>query len=420
MVTRLKRSEPRFRVSAKGIAFAIAAVLGAGAALANASVNMLHTRAPAAALVIDANDPVALIRDAQTRIVAGDPQVTSDAAMLSIVQRSVRRLPINGPAFRLYGLSNSTGTSLGAMRAQMEVSDRMERRDLGAQLWLIENAVELNNVDRALRHYDKALRIEESSRALLYPVLTDALNSALIRERFVPYLAANPGWLESFLRYAVSNSSDRVSLSQLAKANGGWPKGQAFSSLDTELLTGLIADAEYEEAAAHFRRIEGVDAGILASLDLTDASTNWRLAPMTWQPYKVPGIETYVLASPQGGGAVEIEAEIEAGYTGSVARKFMALVPGRYRITAQMRAEDFSRQDVLRWGLTCAGKPGIGPVFREDVAFSEDMALDTTLTVPANCPVQALMISADTLVTTRYVKLVLASAKIAPAGKSGT
>ncbi len=398
--------------SRRGVTFAIAAVLGAGAAMANAAVNILQARAPEAALAINADDPVALIRAAQVRIVSGDASARSDEAVLGVVQRSVRALPINGPAFRLYGLNSAANANLAAMRAQMRISDLMERRDVGAQLWLIENAVEQNDVARALRHYDTALRIEESSRALLYPVLTRAMDSALIRERFVPYMSANPPWLESFLRYAVSNTKTPVAMAQLARLNGGWPEGAAFSSLDTELLTRLFANEDYTAATDHFRAIEGVDRSMLESLALTNASTNWKLAPIAWQPFKIEGIETVILASMEGGGKVEIEADVEAGYKGPVARKFLALAPGRYRLTATMRAEDYSNPDQARWTLVCAGGNDGLVLVDENIGLDDEMKLETQFTVPANCPVQSLLVSAETLVTTRYVKLILASAEL--------
>ena len=403
-----------FRFTRKGVFFGIAAFLTAGAAVADTTVNMLHTRAPQSALAIDANDPVALIRNAQTQIVAGNTEASADEAVLQVVQRSVRELPINGPAFRLYGLNSATSADIAAMRAQMRVSDRMERRDVGAQLWLIENAVEQNDVNAALRHYDTALRVEESSRALLFPVLTQALDSPLIRERFVPYMKANPQWLEGFLRYAVSNTENPASLAALARINGGWPEGDAFSSLDTELLARLVANDNFDGAVEHFRQIESADPATLTSLALNDATTNWRLAPIAWQPFRIDGVETYILASPDGGGAVEIEAEMEAGYKGPVARKFLALKPGRYRVDAAMRAEDFSNPDQVRWTLDCAETGRSQRLLAEEVAFDEDMTLSATLQVPAGCDVQSLLIRAETLVTTRYVKLVLESAKLTP------
>jgi len=410
------RLEPRHRprASRKAFAIGIAAVLGAGAAIANAGVNMMQTRAPDLALMIDGDDPVALIRSAELKRAAGEEKARSDAAVLSAVQRSVKRLPINGPAFRLYGLSRATNADIGAMRAQMRVSDAMERRDIGTQLWLIENAAEENDVNRALRHYDTALRIGKSSRALLYPTLTNAMDSPLIRERFQPLMKANPPWLETFLRFAVSKTENPVALARLARLNGGWPQGAAFSSLDTELLARLVSDGHFAAAAEHFRGIEGADPSILTTLRLTDASTDPRLAPMTWQGFRIDGIETYILAAPQGAGAVEIEAEIEAGFKGPVARKFLALEPGGYRLSASLQAEDHSQRDIARWSVTCAGTVAEAALLREDRPLGDEMVVDATFTVTQDCPVQSLVVSAETLVTTRYVKLVLSSAQLRP------
>lgn len=398
----------------KAFAFGLVTALGAAAALANAAVNTLHTRAPELALAIDPDDPVALIRNAERLGSANGASAGDQRGALSVVQRSVARLPINGPAFRLYALNRVANADPEMMRTQMQLSDRMERRDIGAQLWLIESAVEANDVTRALQHYDRALRIEDASRALLYPVLTQALDSALIRKRFGPTMKANPPWLESFLRFAVSTTSRPVSLAELAAEHGGWPEGSAFASLDTELLARLVDGGEFAAAADHFRRIPGADRSALTRLRLTDASTNWRHAPITWQPFGIKGIQPYILASAKGGGAVEIEADLEAGYRGPVARKFLALKPGAYQISASMRAEDHSRQDLAIWTVICAGAPQAEPLTRVKVPLEETAPVEGQILVPENCPVQAVSISAETLVTTRFVKLVLASAELRP------
>lgn len=414
---RFHRKNPRASVRKgsapplKAFVFGLATAVGAVAALANAAVNTLHTRAPQLALAIDADDPVALVRSAQLLRPAG---ANGSTTTLDVVQRSIARLPLNGPAFRLYALNGDSIADPELARAQMRLSDRMERRDIGAQLWLIESAVEANDVTRALQHYDRALRIEESARALLYPVLTQAIDSPLIRERFRPYMAANPPWLESFLRFAVSTTQRPVSLAGLARENDGWPEGAAFSSLDTELLARLVDKGDFAPAADHFRRIPGADRSALTSLRLTDASTNWRHAPITWQPYRIDGIQPHILESAQGAGAVEIEADLEAGYKGPVARKFLALEPGTYELSARMRAENHSRQDIAIWAVTCAGADGARPLMRQEVALQETADLEGRIVVPADCPVQAVKVSADTLVTTRFVKLVLASAELTP------
>ena len=402
------------RPTRRALVFGLAALLGAGSAFSDAAVNTLHRRAPELALVIDSDDAVALVRRAELALAAGDPEVRSEDFFRRTVQRSVARLPINGPAFRLYGLSGAAGSDLRTVRAQMQLSDRMERRDPGAQLWLIESAVADNDIDRALRHYDRALRIEESSREILYPVLTQAMDSAIIRQRFAPYMSAVPPWLESFLRFAVSKTQTPSSLAELARVSGGWPKGAAFSSLDTELLARLVDNEDFLAAAHHFQRMEIANIPTLTNVRLSERSTDWRSAPMTWQPFRIDGIEPFIVASAQGGDAVEIEAQLESGYTGPVARKFLTLKPGAYRFSARMRGKQHSRRDTARWVIACAGGSQQHPLLGEDLALGERMDLDARFSVPAQCPVQEVGVSVQTMVTTRYVTLVLASASLEP------
>ncbi|WP_298470682.1 hypothetical protein [uncultured Erythrobacter sp.] len=397
----------------------LAAVAGtllvAYGAATSAAVNVFHSDLPTLALSIDDDDPVALVRNAQINHAAGIIPKGGDNAILGIVRQSVSDLPINASAFRLYGLASAANADLPGVREQMAVSERMERRDAGAQLWLIQDAVERNDVAGALRHYDTALRIEQSTSAVLYPVLTDALESETIRERFVPYIKSTPPWLESFLRFAVSNTKDPVAIAELAKLSGGFPEGSAYSSLDRELLTQLVAKENYREAIDHFRRINGADKTVANGLELTGASTAEAYSPVTWQPFSIDGIEPFVLASAQGEGMVEIEAEMEAGYTGPVARKLLALEPGRYSMSASFRAEDFGTQDQASWRIVCAGSQGADPLVNEVFDIAEEFEMDAAFTVPAGCPAQLVLVSADTTIRTGYLKLVLAEARLSPA-----
>ena len=404
---------PRFpRPSGRLLAAIAGSLLVAYGAATSAAVNVFHTKLPALALSFDDDDPVALVRDAQINLAAGAIPAGGNDAILGVVRQSVSDLPINAPAFRLYGLASATNADLPGVREQMAVSERMERRDAAAQLWLIEDAVERNDVADALRHYDTALRIEQSTRAVLYPALTDALESDVIRQRFLPYMGSRPPWLESFLRYAVSNTKDPVAIAELAKLSKGFPKGSAYSSLDRELLTQLVANEEYEEAVAHFRRIEGAEENVASGLELTTASTAETYSPITWQPFSIDGIEPFVLAAAVGEGMVEIEAEMEAGYTGPVARKLIALEPGRYSMSAKFRADKFGTQDQAGWRIFCAGNQDAQPIVNEVFDLAEEMAITARFTVPANCPAQLVLVSADTTIRTGYLTFVIAEANL--------
>jgi hypothetical protein len=403
------------RPSIQAVAIALATLLATFGAATNALVNLTHQTAPEVALALNGDDPVALIRKAQVDLAAGTLPPGGNRALLDIVRRSIAQAPLNAPALRLYGLSSAANSDLPGVRAQMAVSDRIERRDAATQLWLIEDAVNRNDVSAALRHYDTALRIEQSTRTVLYPVLTDALQSPVIRQRFARYLDAPPPWLESFLRFAVSNTREPTAIADLARIAGGFPDGGAYSSLDRELLTQLVAFKEFPAAIAHYRRIKGAPKAVTGALDLTQASTDQAFAPVTWQPFSIEGIETFLLAAPPGEGAVEIEAEMVAGYKGSVARKLLALKPGKYVLSAQMRAQDFGSFDRAGWQIACAGATPSAPLLTKTVDLAEKMTLTGALTIPANCPVQLVTVTADTTVRSGYITLILAEAKVSPA-----
>ncbi|MEM7665433.1 MAG: hypothetical protein AAF250_06210 [Pseudomonadota bacterium] len=403
------------RPTGRTIAVLAATALLAYGAATSAAVNVFHANLPSFALSLDDDDPVALVRDAQLKLAAGSIPVDSDDAIIGVVRKSVSELPINPAAFRLYGLSSATNADLPGVREQMAISERMERRDAATQLWLIEDAVEQNDVARALRHYDTALRTEESTRAVLYPVLTDALESPIIRERFVRYMNEQPPWLETFLRFAVSNTSDPVAIADLARLSDGFPEGSAYSTLDTELLRQLVTSNDFEVATDHYSRIEGADPSVLTTLALTEASTETNRAPVAWQPYSIDGINPFILASPDNPDALEIESEMEAGFKGPVARKLLALEPGEYSLNAKLRAEDFGGFDFARWAMTCAGESDQAPLINQEAPFDDEMTLNATFTVPRDCPVQLVQISADTRVRSGYVTLVIADAELTPA-----
>lgn len=398
----------RFRAPGrKALLLTGATLLVAYFSATDAVVNVVHSRLPSAALTIDGDDPVALVRDAQIRLTTGKRIEGGPSQIFEIARRSILELPLNAPALRLYGLVSSANSDLAGVRDQMALSDRMSRRDSASQLWLIEDAVARNDVAGALRHYDVALRINEPTRALLYPVLTDAMEEPIIRTRFLPYMQEQPPWLVSFLRHAVSNTRDPRVIADLARQAGGFPEGDVYASLDTELLRRLVGEGYYESAIAHFRSIDGAEPAMLTSLQLTDESTADALKPISWEPYSIEGISPILVGA--SNGLVEIESVIDPGYVGPVARKLLALQPGSYTLNAQMRAQGFGRSDTVGWSLVCAGGSNL---LDRDVRTQEEFSVSASFTVPAGCPVQSLTVSTRTGFNTGGVTFVLAQAEL--------
>lgn len=380
----------------------------------SATVNFLHVKLPDQALAIDGDDPVALVRSAQGKLASGQGLDGGADAVFDIVRRSVLRSPINPAALRLSGVVSSANADLEGVRGQMRLSDRMGRRDLAAQLWLIEDAVLRNEVDEALSHYDTALRVRESSRALLYPVLTNALNEPIIRERFVRFFREQPDWLVSFLGHAVSNTRQPTAIAQLARQAGGFPAASAYSSLDTQLMRVLVESGRLYAAANHYRTTDGADPAILTSLALTAQSTAEPRAPVTWQPYSIPGVQPYVVGT--AGDAVEIESDIEPGFAGPVVRKLMQLTPGRYRLRSALRAEGQGPRDAANWSLVCVRDGERSEIYAKEAELAASFGIEGNFTVPAGCPAQMLTLSVRTNPAPGTISLVLAEASLAGGG----
>lgn len=384
------------RIGWPAIAGGVAALALAWSAATHSASFAFQASNPELALRIAPSNPVALVHAAQQSIALGAAGGAGGPSIIRAAERSIREQPLNAAAFRLYGLVRTANSDLDAIGAQVAMADRLSRRDLAAQLFLIEYAVRRNDIAAALRHYDTALRVEESSGALLYPVLTAAMSEPLIRQRFRPYLAARPPWLESFLRQAVSTSKNPAEIAALAMEAGGFPSSDEYSSLDTELLVALEAAEQFPALVRYYGSLDHADRSLLTTLAFTEANTRRSLAPVSWLPYAIEGIDSVFVTTAEG--QLELEAELDSGFAGPVARKLTALPAGIYRLSAAMRAEAFQPDDNIRWQIVCAksGTETGRELLNQTVEMAARFAFGGQFTVPAGCPVQRIEIFGQT------------------------
>lgn len=398
------------KVSGRTLAVAFAALIVAGFATRDALAFALQSRAPDLVLRIDPGNPVALTQQAETQLTLGNPHMNS-ARVSEIARRSIRRLPLNAPAFRLYGLVQTADANMGRIGEQMAMANHLSRRDLGTQLFMIEDSVRRHDIAGALTAYDSALRITRSSQSVLYPVLTEAMREPLIRQRFIPYVKTTPPWLESFLRFAISNASEPASIAELAFAAHGFPKGGAYSSLDAELLGVLVGKGEYPMAVRYYRFLKSADPAILASLAMNEATTNSAYAPVTWQAYSLAGIDAAWVATSKN--SVELEASLEAGYVGPVARKILALAPGTYEVAAPFGGAADGPDQTLSWKITC---PDGAVLLDASAQLAEKGAVTGRFSVPAGCVAQIVSISVRTAPGMDSIDLMLSSPRLSRVG----
>ncbi len=391
-------------------AIAAISVYVAYSATIHTIVFLTQYRNPTTALRFEPHNPVALVRDAQLRLATGRSSSLNRQDLLDIARDSIRKLPINAAAFRLFTVMNTFGSDLGEVREQIAMSDRLSRRDLATQLFLIEDSVGRNDIAAALHHYDTALRVKQSSRALLYPVLTDAMEVPAIRKRFLPYMADPPPWLESFLRFAVSNTDDPSAIAAMAINAKGFPTASAYQSLNAELLARLVAGADLKGAVHYFRSIKGADKDLLTTLEMTDSTSASQFAPISWQPIAIDGIDPVFVAV--GGKVLELETTMDSGYQGQVARKLIALPAGRYSLLVPIRSEDFAKSDVLTWMISCNGSTeGVTP-FSATTNLASEFQIAGSFAIPEGCPVQMVTVTARTSMRHTAVTLNISSPKL--------
>ena len=210
-----------------------------------------------------------------------------------------------------------------------------------------------NDVAEALRHYDTAMRISESVRPSLYPVLTEAMREPAIRARFLPYMNASTPWLEPFLRHAIGNSSDPASIVALAVEAGGFPEGPRFATRVPELLSVLVAQGDYASARRLFEVVAGGDPAILTTAPFNDETTGIALAPFTWQPFQVDGIDSMFISGGQSG--LELESRMDSGFTGSASCSRCRPALTRRRSPSLRRAMPQATPQSCAWPASQAG-----------------------------------------------------------------
>ena len=129
----------------------VATLLLAWTSVTQAGSMIFQWNLPRIALWFDAEEPVALIRAAKEDLAVGGTQGNQGAAAIDAATRSIARNPLNKDAFGIFGLVSLANTDPERTSRRMAMADRLSRRDLGAQLFLIEDAVRRNDVAEALR-----------------------------------------------------------------------------------------------------------------------------------------------------------------------------------------------------------------------------------------------------------------------------
>jgi hypothetical protein len=355
----------------------------------NAIVNVTRAASPETALAMDPDDAAALA-------LKTDKQWTDAAAkgkqidFMPAARRSLLAAGLNARALRLYGLGLDMRGDRPKVLLLNQTAVRVSRREGGAQLWLMEHAVERNDIPAVLAHYDVMLSTNAGMGELLHEKLALGLSDPEIRNAFVPYVRKAPFWLAGFLGNALVQPNPDA-LSYAIRQAGGLPRTKAYGPYSTALLGQLFARGKFEEARAFYQSLPGSDARNLTSVAFTDAAFDPKFAPVSWLLESNSSVGATLAKS---GEERAINAFALSGALGVAASKYLFLRPGTYRFGSEHRITSPSANARAAWVLRCASSADQSVIYQSEIIrrpLSEPPAAQALIT--ENCPVQRLELS---------------------------
>lgn len=323
--------------------------------------------------------------------------------IIAHAQASLVRTPLSPSAARILGLVAGDQAPGGVAERRIRFADRLSRRDLGTNLWLIEEAVKRNDVAGALDRYDIALRTTPLAHGVLYPVLAGALADSEFVEPFIAMTRRrNPTWLADFLPWALQKGGATENVAAIvSRLPAAWASRDRILAVTT--LGQLVGEKRFA-AAARFLDAPVAQAagsgGLVSTRRLIPLADGRGLAPFSWSL----AASSDLGAEADGTGA---SAWAGNGTTGAAVSRLLALPPGTYRLRAGWRS--IEGEGSAAWTLTCAGEEG------RYLSTLRAPSVAVLFQVSADCPAQTLQLVLTPGTSSSELKVSVSNPAIDPA-----
>jgi hypothetical protein len=364
------------------IGLSLLGAIGAWFATALAISGVTRTKAPKSALMFMPMESVALSSHADQLFLANPQNPPPLARKLALA--ALDEQIVNSKALRILGFYADIDGDKEKAEKLIGMAQKFSRREAGAQLWLIENFVQKNNIKQTLVHYDIALRTKPDIKLILYPRLLDAIEDKEIRAALRPYIRGKNDWAEDFLFFANTNSKNLPALVDLVIETRGLPDKEAGKNQSLGLLSRLVSEKHFFEAQRLYLQIPGAKPGRMTNIAFDSTDRDLHFGSMGWR----------LIENPDAGGSFTGKPGIEntmlsmfanPGTTSLIAHKLLYLKPHSYKFEAQLSNLDRGDGGFLRWQLRCPSDASGMPLWTID---SINKTFKATFTVPENCPVQ--------------------------------
>jgi len=307
-----------------------------------------------------------------------------------LARRALQRDPTIVVAWRTLGLVATMRRQDQRAAQLFHISERMSRRDLPTQLWLIEEKVQQNDIVGALRHYDAALRTSPSSAELLMPILVSASEGSAVAASLVQLLASGPPWLRAFLVALSEHVPPGEKVAALLEA-----MHRARPITDRDIVGSIVfqlVDRREFGPAWRVYRLLGNRAGLLRNGEFDGTAP---LAPFDWQMEARSELEAQQRPLDDSGADWALLIHADGGNSGPVARQLLLLPAGAYALEAVAGAIEGTAPAALRWEIACANPEATSLAgFEIPPLNAGGRPHRVDFRVPSGCPAQWLRLGA--------------------------
>jgi tetratricopeptide (TPR) repeat protein len=364
-------------------------LVGGWLSIALALSGVTRNKSPETALKLLPGESVALAGVADQLFFSTPGKMNTNSVKLAT--KAIEQQALNAKAIRLLGYAaDAEGNDTKAIEF-MKMAEKISRRDLGTQLWLIEYYAKQNNAKATLNQYDILLTTKPETRQLLFSRLSSAIDDQGIRAELRRYFRQNRPWMAGFLSYAIGDVESPLGLVNLIVEARGFPKGASSQEQEQSLLGRLVNEKKFGEARRLYDVIAGANLTRFINPAFDDTDRDSRFGAMGWQISSDPDASG---AFVQGKKASDLTLSIfaRASTTRIAASRLLYLTPGRYGFGAKVSQLERGSGGNVRFQLRCVNGDADTTIWTFD---ADPKNRPPVIDVPETCSVQFLDIVAS-------------------------
>lgn len=302
-----------------------------------------------------------------------------------LATRALQQDPTAVAAVATLGINADVRGDKAAARRYFVYAQKLSRRDLRTQLFMIEDAVQREDIPEALHQYDITLRVFPNMGEMLFPVLAAASGDPVIRRELVKTLTGKPMWSESFIGFIAAQGPDPKSTAalfvDLRRA------GVSLSETARAGAVNALITAGQREAAWSYYTTGRAGADRRRSRDPRFAANLEFPSQLDWTPINDGSGPTTSIQ----GGIFDFAAPASIG--GPMLQQLQLLPPGTYRLSGHSIGIEQAAGALPYWTLRCQNGRELGRVEVPNSSVAKGN-FTGTFNVPADCPVQTLVLTA--------------------------